>query len=56
MREDAWAKARLSTASENQRRLTQLFQWDGGTLNFIIHCTDFAAQHFDRVLMICDYW
>ncbi|WP_233962305.1 DUF1963 domain-containing protein [Pectobacterium versatile] len=31
------------------------FQWDDGTLNFIIHRTDLAAQRFDRVFMVCDY-
>lgn len=31
------------------------FQWDDGTLNFIIHRTDLAALRFDRVFLVCDY-
>lgn len=31
------------------------FQWDDGTLNFIIHRDDLAARRFDRVFMVCDY-
>lgn len=31
------------------------FQWDDGTLNFIIHRTDLAALRFDRIFIVCDY-